>query len=50
LDKRARLPPAAAEAGRAALAGATPLTKNAYKLPLFETLVRRAILKAAISQ
>ncbi len=37
---------AAAEAGRAALDGATPLSKNAYKLPLFETLVRRAILKA----
>ncbi len=36
----------AAEAGRAALEGATPLSKNAYKLPLFETLVRRAILKA----
>jgi xanthine dehydrogenase YagS FAD-binding subunit len=36
----------AAQAGRAALAGATPLAKNAYKLPLFETLVRRAILKA----
>jgi xanthine dehydrogenase YagS FAD-binding subunit len=38
---------AAQEAGRAALAGATPLAKNAYKLPLFETLVRRAILAAA---
>jgi xanthine dehydrogenase YagS FAD-binding subunit len=37
---------AAKEAGRAALAGATPLSKNAYKLPLFEVLVRRAILKA----
>jgi xanthine dehydrogenase YagS FAD-binding subunit len=37
---------AAARAGRAALDGATPLGKNAYKLPLFETLVRRAILKA----
>ena len=37
---------AAREAGRAALDGATPLAKNAYKLPLFETLVRRAILKA----
>jgi len=37
----------AASAGRAALAGATPLSKNAYKLPLFEALVRRAILKAA---
>jgi xanthine dehydrogenase YagS FAD-binding subunit len=36
----------AAEAGRAALDGATPLSKNAYKLPLFETLVRRAIQKA----
>ena len=38
---------AAKEAGRAALDGAMPLAKNAYKLPLFETLVRRAILKAA---
>ncbi len=37
---------AAAQAGRAALNGAAPLSKNAYKLPLFETLVRRAILKA----
>ena len=34
-------------AARAALDGATPLAKNAYKLPLFETLVRRAIVKAA---
>jgi xanthine dehydrogenase YagS FAD-binding subunit len=37
----------ARRAAHAALAGATPLTKNAYKLPLFETLVRRAILAAA---
>ncbi len=37
---------AAAAAARAALDGATPLAKNSYKLPLFETLVRRAILKA----
>ncbi|MDE2464557.1 MAG: xanthine dehydrogenase family protein subunit M, partial [Alphaproteobacteria bacterium] len=37
----------AAKAATAALEGATPLAKNAYKLPLFETLVRRAILKAA---
>jgi xanthine dehydrogenase YagS FAD-binding subunit len=36
----------AGQAARAALNGATPLSKNAYKLPLFETLVRRAILKA----
>jgi len=35
------------EAARAALTGATPFPKNAYKLPLFETLVRRAISKAA---
>jgi xanthine dehydrogenase YagS FAD-binding subunit len=38
---------AAAEAGRAALDGAVPLARNAYKLPLFETLVRRAVLAAA---
>jgi len=37
----------ASEAGRAALQGATPLSQNAYKLPLFEVLVRRAILQAA---
>jgi xanthine dehydrogenase YagS FAD-binding subunit len=34
-------------AGKAALAGATSLTQNAYKLPLFATLVRRAVLGAA---
>lgn len=34
------------QAAPAALAGATPLDKNVYKLPLFEALVRRAILKA----
>ena len=33
-------------AGRAAIEGAAPLAGNAYKLPLFETAVRRAILKA----
>jgi xanthine dehydrogenase YagS FAD-binding subunit len=37
----------ARQAGRAALNGATPLSQNAYKLPLFETLVRRTILAAA---
>ena len=37
---------AAGDAARAALRGATPLSLNAYKLPLFETLVRRAILAA----
>jgi xanthine dehydrogenase YagS FAD-binding subunit len=34
----------ARDAGRAALDGAAPLTKNASKIPLFETLVRRAVL------
>lgn len=34
------------EAARRALDGATPLAKNDYKLPLFETLVRRTLLAA----
>ncbi len=34
----------ASDAARAALRGATPLSHNDYKLALFETLVRRAIL------
>lgn len=34
-------------AARAALSGANPLSKNRYKLPIFATLVRRAILRAA---
>jgi xanthine dehydrogenase YagS FAD-binding subunit len=38
---------AARTAAQAALRGARPLTKNAYKLPIFETLVRRAILAAS---
>lgn len=36
----------AVQAARAALQGATPLSKNGYKLPMFETLVHRAVLKA----
>ena len=36
----------AREAGRCAVDGAAPLEKNAYKVPLFETLVRRAIQSA----
>jgi xanthine dehydrogenase YagS FAD-binding subunit len=36
-------------AARAALAGATPLSRNAYKLPIFEALARRAVLSAAHS-
>jgi xanthine dehydrogenase YagS FAD-binding subunit len=38
---------AARAAASAALVGASPLTKNEYKLPIFETLVRRAVLAAA---
>jgi len=36
----------AREAARLATSNATPLAGNAYKLPLFETLVRRAVLAA----
>jgi xanthine dehydrogenase YagS FAD-binding subunit len=35
-----------AEAARLALEGAEPLAKNAYKVPLTQTLVRRALAKA----
>jgi len=35
-----------AEAAKLALADAQPLEKNAYKVPLAQTLVRRALLKA----
>ncbi len=34
-------------AARAAMRGATPLSENNYKIPIFETLIRRAILQAA---
>lgn len=37
----------ARDAAHAAIEAAIPLSKNAYKLPIFETLVRRAILAAA---
>jgi xanthine dehydrogenase YagS FAD-binding subunit len=33
-------------AGAAAVQGATPLSQNAYKIPIFETVVRRTILAA----
>lgn len=36
----------ARNAAHAAIAGAAPLSKNAYKLPVFEALVRRTILSA----
>jgi xanthine dehydrogenase YagS FAD-binding subunit len=34
-------------AGKAAVDGATPLSKNAYKVPVLEVIVRRTILAAA---
>jgi xanthine dehydrogenase YagS FAD-binding subunit len=37
----------AREAARLCMEGATPLAQNGYKLPVFEAIVRRAILKAA---
>lgn len=37
-----------AQAAHLALAGAKPLEKNAYKIPLTETLVRRALAKAGV--
>jgi xanthine dehydrogenase YagS FAD-binding subunit len=36
----------ASEAARAAVAGATPLSKNSYKVPVLEAVVRRTILAA----
>ncbi len=35
-------------AARAAMRGATPLAQNGYKVAVFETLVRRALLAAAV--
>jgi xanthine dehydrogenase YagS FAD-binding subunit len=40
-------PESAGAAGRAAMEKATPLSRNAYKIPIFETAIRRAILAAA---
>ena len=37
----------AAKAGEAALEGATPLGKNAYKLPMVAAVVRRTLLASA---
>jgi xanthine dehydrogenase YagS FAD-binding subunit len=39
-------PDVLAEAAKIALAEAQPLEKNAYKVPLAQTLVRRALAKA----
>jgi CO/xanthine dehydrogenase FAD-binding subunit len=40
---KALTPDVLAEAGKIALADAKPLAKNAYKVPLTQTLVRRAL-------
>ncbi|MGH8185101.1 MAG: FAD binding domain-containing protein, partial [Steroidobacteraceae bacterium] len=40
-------PALARRAAHAAVAGATPLTHNAYKVPVLETVIRRTILAAA---
>jgi xanthine dehydrogenase YagS FAD-binding subunit len=44
---KALSPDLLAETGKIALAEAKPLEKNAYKVPLTQTLVRRALAKAA---
>jgi xanthine dehydrogenase YagS FAD-binding subunit len=40
-------PELAARAAEAALAGANPLAKNAYKVPLTKVIVQRATLELA---
>ena len=40
----------AAEAGKAALEGATPLSQNRYKVQLARVAVKRALLKAAVGK
>jgi xanthine dehydrogenase YagS FAD-binding subunit len=47
LAGKALNPEVLAEAAKIALAQAEPLEKNAYKVPLTQTLVRRALAKAA---
>ena len=37
----------ARSAAKEAIVGATPMTNNAYKLPIFEAIVRRTILRAS---
>jgi xanthine dehydrogenase YagS FAD-binding subunit len=47
LAGQAITPAIARRAAQAAVAGATPLSHNAYKVPVLETVVRRTILAAA---
>ena len=37
----------ARQAAKAAVSGATPLSKNAYKVPMLEAVIRRTVLAAA---
>ncbi|MFY0522625.1 FAD binding domain-containing protein [Archangium gephyra] len=37
----------ARQAAKAAVSGATPLSKNAYKVPVLEAVIRRTVLAAA---
>ena len=46
LEARGASPDAFRAAGRAATHGATPLSKNAYKVPILETVVRRTAERA----
>jgi xanthine dehydrogenase YagS FAD-binding subunit len=39
----------ARQAAQAAVSGATPLSKNAYKVPILEAVVRRTVLAAAVA-
>jgi xanthine dehydrogenase YagS FAD-binding subunit len=43
-------PELASEVAKTALAGAKPLEKNGYKVPLTQTLVRRALAKVCGAQ
>ena len=43
-------PETAAAAGAAAVEGARPLSMNAYKVPLTNTVVKRAVIRAAMGK
>jgi xanthine dehydrogenase YagS FAD-binding subunit len=47
LEGKAMTPELAAQAAAAAVVGAVPLAKNAYKVPLTKAVVRRTLLSVA---
>ncbi len=47
LEGKAITPETAAAAGEAAVAGAKPLSQNAYKIQIARVCVKRALLEAA---